>query len=198
MTAKLMLAARALKAGARAAASPLRDGISSGRVKVLPAALVLVLSIAAAIAVWPTSYRMGWAIALLGREIAPAGEEPAAIGRYLFELASAWWGRVNAHPPQSVGDWVGVAGLSALAGGALMAVIAKAVVLALLIAAGLGAACGVMFTRFGRSLVAWELFRLRVAPLLRWAVHLWLAEFFLVMAGIIALDAMALALRVST
>jgi hypothetical protein len=194
----LLPAALVMKAAARAAVGPFRDGVASGKVRLLPAVLVLALSIAAAVAVWPTSYRLGWAASLLGREIPPAAEEPAAIGRYVFELASVWWGRVNAHPPQSAWDWIAVVGLSAFAGAALVAVIAKAVVFALMTAAALGAACGAVVTRFGGSLVAWELFRLRVEPLMRRAVRFWSAEFFLVMAGIVALDAVALALRVST
>lgn len=194
----LLPAALALKSGARAAFGQFRDSAASGKVRLLPPVLVLALSIAAAVAVWPTSYRLGWAASLLGREIPPAAEEPAAIGQYVFELTSAWWGRVNAHPPQTAWDWVAVIGLSAFASTALITVIAKAVVFALVTAAGLGAACGAVVTRFGGSFVAWELFWLRVAPLMRRAMRFWLAEFFLVMAGIVALDAVALALRVST
>jgi hypothetical protein len=193
----LLPAALAVKTAARATVGQFRDGVTSGKVRLLPAAIVLTLSIAAAVAAWPTSYRLGWALSLLGREMPPAGDEPVAIGRYVFELASAWWGRLNAHPPQSALDWVAVAGVSGFAGAALIAVIAKAVVLALMTAAGLGAACGAMVARFGGPF-AWPLLRLRVAPVLRWAVRFWLAEFFLVMAGIVALDAVALALRVST
>jgi len=183
---------------ARAAVAKVRDGVASGKVRLLPAVLVLALSIVAAVAVYPTPYRLGWATGVLGLEIPPTADEPAAIGRYVFELASVWWGGVNAHPQQSAWDWIAVVGVSAFAGTALIVVIAKAVVFALMTAAALGAACGAVVARFGGSFVAWELFKSRVAPLIRRAARFWLAEFFLVMAGIVALDAVALALRVST
>ncbi len=195
---KVLPAVQIVKTAAKAAVGQFRVGIASGRVRLLPALLVLALSIAAAVAVYPTSYRFGWATGVLGREMPTTGEEPAAIGHYVFELASTWWGRVNAHPPQSAWDWIAVVGVSAFAGTALIAVLAKAVVFALMTADGFGAACGALVTRFNGSFVAWDLFRLRVAPLLRRSMRFWLAEFFLVMAGIVALDAVALALRAST
>ncbi|SKA40395.1 hypothetical protein SAMN02745126_06344 [Enhydrobacter aerosaccus] len=157
--------------------------------------MLLLASIFMAVVAWPTAYRYGWGTAILGLEVAPAGQELQAVGTFIREKASIWWIAANSHPPQSVAEWILLVALSAFAAFALLIVIAKVALVALAAAFAFGAGVGVLAS--GRAPLADRQHALRrLAQLLRLQARFWLSEILLVIAGVVALEAAALALRV--
>ncbi len=165
------------------------------RAYVLQAATLLSLSIAAAIVLWPTVWRLGWATSVLSKEVPPPGGELAAVGKYLWDAATVWWLHLSNHPPATMGDWLSIVVVSAFAAFALIVVIAKALIMALLGAALLGGFVGVTLARVRPRGVAIDFFG-AAAGLLKRMSRLWFAEFLIAVAGVVALDAVVLALNV--
>lgn len=162
---------------------------------VLQAATLLAFSIVAAIVLWPTVWRLGWATSVLSKQMPPPGGELAAVGKYLQDAATLWWLHLNNHPPATIGDWLSVAVVSAFATLALILVISKALLMALLGAGLLGGLLGTGLAR-GRTDKAGRDVLVSAAGLLKSLSRWWLAELLIAVAGVVALDAVVLALNV--
>jgi hypothetical protein len=158
---------------------------------------LLLFSVASAVMVWPTTWRVGWANHILNLQVEPFSGATGAASRWVMDLVVTWWGRLNDHPPASIGDWLGIFGVSGFAGLALLIVIGKALALMTLLAFAAGAAVGALATRLGTSINGWRLYSAMLLPLLRAIGRFWIIELLVVVAAIVALDAIAMALRTS-
>jgi hypothetical protein len=153
--------------------------------------VVLSVSVVAALLLWPTAYRLGFGLDLLGREAPPLERAPGVGANYLLDQLAVWWGAVSSRPTQAW-DWVPALSLGALGVLGLLVVIAKVagtfVLGGLLVGYHSGIRLGAARHRAAQA---------AALRLLRRFGRLWLSELLLVVAVIVAFDAATLALQVA-
>lgn len=153
--------------------------------------VILTASGVAALWLWPTAYRLGFGLDLLGREAPPLERAPAAGATYLMDNIAVWWGEASSRPTQG-SDWLIAIGLGALGIVGLLVVTSKVAVTfvlgGLLVGYHAGISLGAAHHRSAQA---------AAMRLLRRFGRLWLSELLLVLAVIVAFDAATLALQVA-